>query len=285
MINLTELPSVLYRYRPTSSEYFEEEVRQLKRNGVFLTPAIFLNDPFDCSPAIEPSPISDVRREIRKFGFESFRKLRMDRAKESGLYGKEDLKKLRSQYKSSVAAAKFEAPLANSVFDVYRQNDLLVSCFSEVYHSVLMWTHYAESHKGFVVKYSVSFPSDVNSTSALPLPVVYVDDRPKFSTIDILRWRLQPESSSSLIDDVVQEGLYLTKSVQWKAEREWRLVENIRKGNGYYYYDNLIPTEIIAGVNIPEEKLAFMMENLPDISFKQATLHPSSFELVFQTIR
>ncbi len=284
MVILTELPSVLYRYRPSSSDYFEDEVRELKNNGLFLTPAPFLNDPFDCSPAIVPSSIQEVAKEIRKYGLDNFRRFRMRRARESGLYGKREIAGLRAQYTNSLIAAKFEAPLANSVLEAYKERDLLVSCLSEVEDSVLMWSHYAESHKGFVVKYSVSFPKDIGANSALPLPVKYTQDRPKFTTIELMRWRLTEAENASRNGDSIQEGLYLTKSALWKNEREWRLVEPERKGTGYYHYENLVPTEIIVGVKMPDEKLEFMRDSLSHLSFKKAVLDGTSYELMFENI-
>ena len=283
-------PENLYRYRPSGSEYFPEEIRQLRRNGVFLTPAEFLNDPFDCNPAIEDVPIAELAREIRKFGVERFRRIRLRRAKSLGSYKKHELTLLREKYKSSVSSAEFEAPFLSSVYEVHRNNALRVSCFSEVGDSTLMWSHYAESHKGFVVKYHFDASKLHSSNSALPLKVKYTSQRPKFTTIEVFQHDNMddaPADEGEFLGDPVGEGFYLTKSDSWKEEREWRLIESELDGSkldnsGYFFYENLVPIKVIAGVNMPEEKVDFVREHLPDIEICRAKVHPISFDLCIE---
>ena len=277
-------PKVLYRYRPSGTDYFEEEVRQLRNNGIFLTPAAFLNDPFDCSPAIEETPLKVIANAIRDIGVDKFRRFRMKRAKASGTYPPDALKTLRSHYRNSLSAAKFEAPIANNLFKVYKDKDLLVSCLSEVHDSVLMWSHYAESHKGFVVEYHSGTPTIGVTTNALPLKVNYVDKRPKFTTIDIIKWRVQSEEQELAAGNIVQEGLYLTKSSAWEKELEWRLVEPRRSRTGYYNYSNLVPMRIIVGARMSDDKVNFIRSNLPNLDILRAVPDPVSYALGFEEI-
>ena len=275
-------PKNLYRYRPSGSDFFEEEVRQLRNNGIFLTPAKFLNDPFDCNPAIQKSSIRDLTREIRRFGFEKFRKIRMDHAKASGEYAPKRLQELRKRYETPTKSAIFESPLLNDLLSVYRKNDLRVSCLSEVHDSILMWSHYAEGHKGFVVKYKVLSPRGGSKTSAAPIKVNYVSDRPIFSSIDILLWRLDSLQGDEVHEDPLLDAFYLSKAEIWSSEEEWRLIESASNGGGYYYYENMVPIQIIVGINMPERNVEFLRKTLPEIDICRARIDPVSYSMCFE---
>lgn len=54
------------------------------------------------------------------------------------------------------------------------ENLFWIGCLAEDYKNRLMWSHYADSHKGFCVEYDFSL-SDL--ASIVPLPVCYSDDR------------------------------------------------------------------------------------------------------------
>ncbi len=105
------------------------------------------------------------------------------------------------------ALEKNTDPRLEDVFKNYR-----MFCFSEVWNSLLMWAHYARSHKGICVKLSVD-------SSALPREndvlesVRYTTHYPEILRRDI-----------KVGDDVALKTLLLTKSIDWFYEKEWRYI-------------------------------------------------------------
>ncbi len=90
------------------------------------------------------------------------------------------------------------------------------------YRNRLMWSHYADSHKGFCIEYDFSAYCE-EIRNMLILPVVYSDTRTK------LPWDIAVAKDSN--DDVLKnKAAYtmlislLTKDEIWSYENEWRII-------------------------------------------------------------
>ena len=101
-----------------------------------------------------------------------------------------------------------------------------IACFSENVDSILMWSHYADSHKGFALEY------DFRPTLERPIknvglfPVVYSEER--FDISDYIAWAFlrvigfpakMPDISAS-----IKNALW--KSDVWAYEKEWRVIDS-----------------------------------------------------------
>lgn len=63
-----------------------------------------------------------------------------------------------------------------------KRNRIFTACFSENRHSLLMWSHYANSHKGFCIEYHLC---DILSMFGIDIcPVIYSNDFPKINTYE-----------------------------------------------------------------------------------------------------
>lgn len=120
-------------------------------------------------------------------------------------------------------------------------DDHAVFCMSEAWNSILMWAHYADSHKGFVVGFDVSHPFFALGDPYGTKKVIYCSARPKFTAAKI------------------SEELYYKLNV-WEYEKEWRLITNVCDASkiinsSVYLY--LMPKESIqcvyCGICMPEE--------------------------------
>ena len=99
------------------------------------------------------------------------------------------------------------------------KNLFLVGCLCTSYKNRLMWSHYADSHKGFCIEYDFSEPED-EILSKLPLPVVYSENRP------LVPWKAAIDNSVENMEEAYAEivmGL-LTKDKEWEYENEWRIL-------------------------------------------------------------
>lgn len=102
----------------------------------------------------------------------------------------------------------------------------LITCFSETYDNQLMWAHYADSHRGICVEYDLSKIDDIeiNYIKLNLLPVKYCKARPQIpiQTDRINQYHYKVSEGNYTISD--QYRFLLTKSMDWKYEREWRII-------------------------------------------------------------
>lgn len=103
-----------------------------------------------------------------------------------------------------------------------RMNTLFkIGCLCTSYKNRLMWSHYADSHKGFCIEYDYN-NVDEEYLSLLPLPVVYSDIRP------VPPWRVALGNVTEHSEEAYAQimlGL-LTKDKVWEYENEWRILIN-----------------------------------------------------------
>lgn len=101
-----------------------------------------------------------------------------------------------------------------------------IACFCESIESVLMWSHYADSHKGFALEYDFRPTLEQPIKNVALLPVVYSEER--FDISDYIAWgflRLlgipakMPDISASFKNA-------LWKSDIWAYEKEWRMIDS-----------------------------------------------------------
>lgn len=90
-----------------------------------------------------------------------------------------------------------------------------VLSFTSSKKNIPMWSHYADDHNGFVIE----FDSE-NKFFKKIKPVNYTKNRP------------QSKETLSITD----ENSFFNKSIQWKYEKEWRIIESLY--NCDYYIDS-----------------------------------------------
>lgn len=206
-------PKIIYKYCS-----LESAERIIKDKQIKLTALSDVNDPFEALPQT-----GYIFKEYRN-AENKFRELIQQKATEYQKAGKtidawEHNNSI--QYKYFVAEAIHEShPWLNSInIAKEARKNIFCTCFSETYDNILMWSHYADQHRGCCI----AFKS--NHLKVPPFaeiqPVEYVDERPR------------------LWDDDIQSQLDLPfkKNSMWSYEREWRLVlpakeESVNPENG-----------------------------------------------------
>ena len=127
-------------------------------------------------------------------------------------------------------------------------------CLTSKPDNLLMWSHYAQSHKGFVVGFKIptngAFDAfDTRNKIALvkhwteclyPLPVEYCTERP------VVFYGRDSDREAS------QKAL-LSKSVDWEYESESRVIDTKRLPGIHNYNRNLILHSVIAGMNMEDQ--------------------------------
>jgi hypothetical protein len=121
-----------------------------------------------------------------------------------------------------------------------------VACLSEKHNDILMWSHYAGNHTGFVI----GFDSPISSTQAemielkrnsqfhlCALPVKYEKHRPTISGI-----------AKSGREAQELDSLMLTKSDIWEYEAERRVIR--QNGSGIFKINPKCIKQVLAGCKV-----------------------------------
>ena len=112
-------------------------------------------------------------------------------------------------------------------------------CFSQDWTKPILWSYYAEKHKGVCLGFDVK--------SDLVKNVIYEQDR---AMVDF-----DKTDDSFVVDDTLRERLLLTKSIHWEPEDEVRIIVDLSKAkrDGQLYFrsfdSDMVLTRVILGPN------------------------------------
>ena len=105
------------------------------------------------------------------------------------------------------------------------RNKFLVGCFSGCYDSLLMWSHYADSHHGICIEFDISEKEEKTFYK-----IRYSDNRPSYNLSDSIKKMCQQlyvngqfDQTDGFIIKLLSEP-YITKSIDWAYEKEYRLI-------------------------------------------------------------
>lgn len=215
------VPKYLYKYRKFD-QYWEST---LFEGQLYFAEAITLNDPFDCHMFIDVKRFSDFMNTFaNKYVFP---KMRYDEICE-------------------VYNTRIENNLKRQCLRI--KQDFLLTCFSEDVKSILMWSHYADSHKGFCIEYDMEKVSQMYRDFLFP--VIYQEQCYDFTEMAIMLddsyYRAMKALEILNIDTDyclkdVTNNIYvplLVKAKEWSYEKEWRIVvPNIKFGLNEHFID------------------------------------------------
>lgn len=143
------------------------------------------------------------------------------------------------------------------------------------WNSPLMWSHYADEHKGICIEYDASL-----SVCDPPRKVDYEGDRGILAS-DIIKFVLE---GSVAAKEKIEQKYFYTKASQWKYEEEWRYIQN-QQGRfcapfnitGIYFGMRCERSVMFSIINL--------MRNASSIpTFYSVSPNPNSFELVRTTL-
>jgi hypothetical protein len=178
------LPSYLYKYK----EFSEHSISNLINDTIWLSNPKDFNDPYDCTFTIN----LDINgNKLIENNIESY---------------PNDIKKIILE-KIELTKQHLEKKISIEKNIKYKKS-LKVFSLSENKDSILMWSHYADSHKGFCIEYETIKLGYKNIKFIYPL--VYSN-----KIIDITKYKFN--SFSPILNSLIKFDI-------WKYENEWRLV-------------------------------------------------------------
>lgn len=161
-------------------------------------------------------------------------------------------------------------------------SDISIFCLTADHDNLLMWAHYADNHKGGVVKF---LPVEkVDSPLLLAKKVNYSKETPAMGFSNLLNNTM--EFRRAAIDAIT-----LTKSTDWQYEKEWRIVTRLRNPTNKYEVLPFAEEEVgglYLGCRMSEkdksEMIGIMARKYPWAPIYQATPKRDEFSLAFEQI-
>jgi hypothetical protein len=166
------------------------------------------------------------------------------------------------------------------------QRRLRVLCLCESDESILMWSHYANQHRGVVLGFDARA---LESSWRCPLESIAYEAGPP-SLLDAKEWvesMIFGRPMKPFLDQR-ERALALTKHLDWRYEREWRIVSVAPRGELGDFDDIAFPrsalVELVTGSRTDfvqsAELAALAYAFRPDVRHFQMAMHASEFKLV-----
>lgn len=159
------------------------------------------------------------------------------------------------------------------VFDSIKRR-VYISCFAEpkLLKKPLMWSHYAEKHKGICLEYDFS---EIIIQGFKIYPVIY---KSVFKDLD--------EAFKKNINEFTVNAIY-TKALDWRYESEWRLMEFKETEDKGYKKKFIKPKRIYIGCKneskeVKESLVGFC--KVQNIELYQMKMEPNSFNLTYYLV-
>ena len=212
LVNLNGDYRPFYKYRNFRNEYHVPSLAQTK---LWFAGPLSFNDPFDCQiPAEYISKDQDAHRKyieylVRKKGCPESQ---VAQVVEEGMNDPETNPRNESKrWEMNYGVQREVLERVVSIFSVTRN-----------VKSVLMWSHYADNHRGFVIGYHaenlINAIGDATQTSLIMKPVSYT---------------LAMPTPVNREDFVSIAGILAAKNEDWKYEEEYRFI--------HFREDSVIP--------------------------------------------
>ena len=199
-------PATLCRYRSVS-DLARSRTQRVVETGLhyFASPSSF-NDPFDCRPNFTLEGTEDGVRQylLGMWARQAPHLPEAERRAEVAAILSDPSRDPRIAENNRLFAAAYDSLVTAQVG---------VLCLSEVHDDILMWSHYADCHRGICLIFDTNF-----NFFAHAQPVRYQLERPRVNPI--------AQSTEQMLDNAI-----FTKSRAWAYEKEWRIL-HYRQGVG-----------------------------------------------------
>jgi hypothetical protein len=283
------LPRFLYRYRKVrASDPDDYTINSLESGETWLSSPEKLNDPFDCALTFSATAMakhwhsSRLKEILDATGHrEAFTDAEIAEIETSPdpirlmteMAFKKEGKPLPpdlSDFISSLPDRILGDVLENLVSKT--KDSLRLCCFSENVKSTLMWSHYAEDHKGICLEYDLDTWKKHPLAIRLLHPVHYTDTR-----FDATQ-HLHPDYATNVYIPIIAA---CNKAIDWAYENEWRFVVNgsIATAKPVIEFPGLV--RIILGAKAPDD-VRQKLESIPrlkSVPITKANLSKTTFSV------
>ena len=241
-------PKSLFRYRTLN----ENTLNVLSNFAVWMSSAEKLNDPYELTIVYNEDDFNKTFFSQQDFysTFQKLTKKEISKEEVEEIINSEDadlkFKEIceRKGFVWKLSRPKAIRQKALDTFQEYMRKRIKVCSFSERNDSILMWSHYANEHKGICIEYDFKNDNDIFNVLE---PVFYAE----------AGFDLTPYIFNVLENSRILKISAITKAKDWEYEKEWRIIfpNYIDTDGGYHIVP--LPKQIYLGTRFEEndEKL------------------------------
>lgn len=245
-----DFPRYIYQYKANN----HNTLKMFINSEIYCNSPKNFNDPFDCKINVKSNY---SQQEIEKFFSQ---------------WDYSDLGNEKTNYESfKKECLKNNSAFVNLIHHSFNEirNKIGVACFSKNNDNLLLWSHYADSHKGICVKFDVTKSLDF------------------FENMNLVRYSKEYAITDYINNktDIIEKGI-LMKSKDWEYEEEVRVWH---EGSKSYPINREAIQEVIFGLNISDNEIEtyinlFVNSGYNYLKLKKAILNPSEFKIDFLDI-
>lgn len=269
--NSENLPEVLYKFRSWEDKFHRQIIND---SLAFFTSPLRFNDPFDCAIPVHFGKLSsheilqDINEHLKQHQPHLKRSERRAKARE--------LKK-QKHYKNMELQTQLQREIRASAFGIFS--------LTSNPNNIVMWSHYADSHKGFCIGFDIQkllkTALGLTTYGGRTLPVLlelhkinYMETFPYMDRQRLSTWK-------RMIIPVT------TKSTDWSYEEEYRVLAYGAPDRAAAIPKGTI-VKLILGCETPKEQKAELIDIVADkhsnIDLYQAKKKTDAFGVVFEQI-
>lgn len=271
------MPGILYKYR----DFSDNSLRILENQELYFSSPLRFNDPFDSCVPLTLANLDEIVLKTLK----QENTLASDSSREDLLQGN---KAAWDEYRK-----KFET-LYHIEHQQSREKKFGICSLTESYSNLLMWSHYADSHRGFCIGFDIQCILN----SAYPqirlncgtLDVIWCFKVQYNPSYPLLEYRIvNPEIDNRVPEEKVLEAFQplLNKSNEWSYEHEWRLVSNDANNFAFLYVPKDLKV-IYLGCAISEDNREYIKrivkQKYQSTKIYQAKMIPGTWKLGYDLV-
>lgn len=215
-----QVPPLLYKY--CRCNRYNEDI--ILGGEFYLSRPSTFNDPFDCRALVR---LEGTDEELRVF-------LRDCVLPHTDLPAEEVEPRLDELFASGRADRYRSAECAAQMTEKFREH-MEVLCLSQVRDDIVMWSHYADHHRGVCFGFSTGHSDLLQAAEK-------VQYSKSFPVLNALRTN----------EKDLHRGFVGTKFITWKYEKEWRVVRAATEAQRYVFPPGTIK-EVIFGSRISND--------------------------------
>jgi hypothetical protein len=247
-----------FHYQPFHNEHKRHLRDILENRRLFFSDPHTVNDPWDCRPWFDCRPV--LADPVKREDFLTFSRMFLppDILNDPMRIKYEDL--IRKDDRQLVKAFEATSRILGEKIALRR-----MYCLTPFPDSTLMWSHYADNHRGICLEFGKNNPLIVKAR-----PVRYRDTYPEWTPLAV---------TDAPLD------LVLTKSKDWAYEREFRIIGSLIDGVPTRLEGNFVRlpegalTAIILGCENRDrdEIIEVLKAYAPEMALRRATRVPNHY--------
>ena len=253
---------MIYKYRPIDIN----TIKTLLHNSLYCSDPVNFNDPFDGNFTIDftnsfyEKPLDFCNKLILNYiELKDFKMANDSRNIIIDLIDKNAIENIK----------RYILDQFKKMFEIEgEENDIGVLCFSKKHDNILMWSHYADKHKGIVLSFDTSKEPLIHARA-----VEYPVDN-----------ELYKFSIEKPFDKILVESLF-RKAIDWRYEAEVRYINPFGPGLIEYSYDAL--KTVYFGCRTSDEDIETVIKVLEGkkVEYYQAQKDDNGYKLQFRRMK